>query len=1417
MEKKYILGLDLGTNSVGWALTDENYNVVKKQGKSLRGVRLFSEAKDCADRRSFRSNRRRMQRRKERLLLLKTLFAEEINKVDPYFLQRLEVSQAHDEDKPFEFTYTLFDGNFYNDKKFYKEYPTIYHLRKKLIYSNEKADIRHIYLALAHMIKYRGHFLFEGAKFSPLCEEDAKILFDELNERLALEPNNGKPIEIEFNKDIFEKMVEINNNARGISKLKEEWAQLLKVKEFKIVKDVIIPLMAGGKVAIDKIADFDDFSDIKTICCKDETFLENVETLISLFPQHENILECVKISKQLYDFFLLGKLLKSETYLSSAMVKRYDEHKVDLKKLKNYIKENLPDEYFNVFRATKLAKGEDVLSNYPYYIGGNRTANEGVRLKHCSQDNFYSYIKKVLGLNNYTNSDKIEDPYLKEVYDKINSGTYLQRQNSSDNGVFPYQLNEIEMEIILNKQKQYYSFLNDVDDKYTTNDKIVSILKYKIPYYVGPLAGPKNEELNNFSWVVRTKEKIYPWNFNEVVNLDESAEAFIKRMLNKCTYLPSCDTLPKNSLVFSYFTVLNEINKIFVNGEFITYEQKIKLISDLYLHHRVITKKMLLKYFATTYGNDVSITTSHGKELEEVHSSLTSLYDFSNIFGLDFVKENLNMTEDIIRDIVLFTDKRILQERLRKKYGIKDESIINKIKTLNYVKYGTLSKELLLDLRAIDENGVVSDDSILSLMEKTNLNLMEVINKDEYGFLDSIKLFNEKHNVFGNIDRTPEGVKKYIDTLYVSPLLKRPLIQAYKIVEELEHIIKHPIDEYYIECTRGKEEIKAGKSNRKDSRYFYTLNLYNEAIKQAEGVEKERLSKLKDSLLKYETDQTAFKSDKIFLYFTQLGRCLYTGETINFDDLVNGDRYDIDHIYPQSIIKDDSFNNRVLVTSNANRAKSDKYPVPFESLSGNFNAHGYIKMLRKLNLISESKENRLLRTSPLSDDELFQFVNRQLVITNQGVKALVELLKHYKATEEFKPLIDYSRASDVSDFRKKYDILKCREVNNFHHAHDAYLNVVVGRVMHYYFKFVPGLEGISKLRSEGKTTNIAKIYDDYDNGGKENIKSGNYIIWDYKNTLSKVKNQIYNHYDIMVTTRTYCGNELFLKTTIEPASNYKEGNLLPRKQQEENLSFLSDSSKYGGFSSLSFGYYALVKSYDKKNNEIYSIEAVPNILSKDKLLQYFAEKGLRDPKIVIDKLKINTIIKHDDVRFCITGKTSNRLCVCNLRELNLNKHFYDISRKVCKSLKLLENLNNKKEYDLMEDEQLDLIVSFAKDKNDKKNKNNVLTRKECDELLDFLMEKCTNSIYKDYSIFEKLLNYVSNNRDIINNLKIGDYVITLCEILKLFKCNPATSNLEKIGMDKNAGKLRISKNINPKYEIISESITGFYTKILWKL
>ena len=167
---EYFLGIDAGTDSVGWAVTDENYNVLKFHGKAMWGGRLFEEANPAADRRAARTARRRQGRKVQRTKLLQELFAPEISKIDPAFFIRMADSKYHAEDKTEFQPNALFNDAGYTDKDFHKEYPTVYHLRRAFIEGKDIRDPRLLYLAVHHIINNRGHFLFEGMDLSKVTD-----------------------------------------------------------------------------------------------------------------------------------------------------------------------------------------------------------------------------------------------------------------------------------------------------------------------------------------------------------------------------------------------------------------------------------------------------------------------------------------------------------------------------------------------------------------------------------------------------------------------------------------------------------------------------------------------------------------------------------------------------------------------------------------------------------------------------------------------------------------------------------------------------------------------------------------------------------------------------------------------------------------------------------------------------------------------------------------------------------------------------------------------------------------------------------------------------------------------------------------------------------------------------------------------
>ena len=66
-KRDYYVGLDIGTDSVGYAVTYDDYSLVKYGGEPMWGTCVFESAKQCAERRGFRTARRRLNRIQQRV------------------------------------------------------------------------------------------------------------------------------------------------------------------------------------------------------------------------------------------------------------------------------------------------------------------------------------------------------------------------------------------------------------------------------------------------------------------------------------------------------------------------------------------------------------------------------------------------------------------------------------------------------------------------------------------------------------------------------------------------------------------------------------------------------------------------------------------------------------------------------------------------------------------------------------------------------------------------------------------------------------------------------------------------------------------------------------------------------------------------------------------------------------------------------------------------------------------------------------------------------------------------------------------------------------------------------------------------------------------------------------------------------
>ncbi len=1458
-EKKYYLGLDIGTDSVGFCVTDRDYNIVRKHkviqygdhsdyhGNHLWGSRLFDEAETAASRRMARESRRRYQRRKWRIILLQNIFKPEMDKIDPFFFDRLNNSAVHLEDRKEELRdqYLLFNED-YSDKDFYEEYPTIYHLRLDMInHPEKKFDLRLVYLAFAHMIKYRGNFLTEG-ELSSIGNDPSTVqrLFDELN---AIITSINEESELTAMSEIpcDDKIaVQIIDAFKRISKKGEIYDALVSKFNLTGMKSTdfrasVFKLISGSKIALGKLfADLEAEPEILKVSVDfaKEDFMDVDLPKLTDDIGAERISLIQKI-KEIYDLRILCHLLNGKKYVSEAMVGIYDSHKKQLAELKNLIRKYNPSKYSAFFRKMT---GKP---SYAGYIGYTDYNSKKITSNHMtSLDDLYKEIKTILPLDSFDKPDfvfKSETDFdeFKDIRDAIDAQSLLLRQNSKDNGVLPYQLNLIEMREILKNQGQYYPFLLEMDKDFNNPEKqsfkIESILKFKIPYYVGPLSD--DEGINKWVQKKQTGVKITPWNFHDVIDEEKTAQAFMENLKNYCTYLMNEPTLARHSLYYSMFILLNEMNKWYVNEAPIFTEDKAYLVKEVYFKVRKPSKKMIEEALKRKYGQSVKFASTNGLTNEEkgakdedFHANLSSWIDMLNPQGFSerLLHEPalIDKAEDIIYTIAMFEDKSLVRKSLEK-MGL-TAGQIKYFSGLKYDGWGKLSKKLLCGLKEEKVNnatGEVLEYSILDEMWLTNSNFMELYEKEGSAFKKQVEECNAA------LQEKPEDL---IDQEYTSPMMKRALRQTIKIVDELKRILHiDSFDSYFVESTRSEGEKKRTKSRKKqlqeilESAKKFKSEMDDEYFKSRI----ERLSKELEA-----RDEDELKGKRLFLYFMQLGRSVYTGEEISLDDLSK--EYDIDHIIPQSKVKDDSFTNTVLVERGVNNKKQDQYPIPKDILTNKGIA--WIRTLNSLSKLSsvplmpDMKMKRLLRSinKPLTDEDLSGFVKRQLVSTSQSVKAVCDVLKAIDP----KAKIVYSKAGLVSEFRAEFGLVKSRDLNDFHHAHDAYLNIVVGNVYNKVFSTGnPDTIRYRKEHFEGFNMDLGYIF-----RHDQRVYQKDTLIWkakrydengnelpDGKGTIDLVRKSL-GYHDIVVTRMmvTNVGKQgFFNKISIHSA---KAGDASYPLKTSGPFACEDYAKKYGGYSDLTNPYASLVKSEGKKGKTAYSLEYVPTIVRKSigsdqkKLEEYLVQNnGLKKPEILIEKLLKYTIVripteaengKKGMVRVAITGKTGNSLICINQTQLILPNQYVRIVKRISNLLGTNLSAGQKKD--------LTFLQKYGKEDIHIDKKNDI-TRKECEELFDYLVkESYTRPEFEGLPKLSPTIKKLKAKKEAFVELNTLDMAKTLSIMIKMLSCKSALGlNLNYLADDLPSafGNLVFSKMLTPGTQIIQTSTTGLFERVLF--
>jgi CRISPR-associated endonuclease Csn1 len=358
---------------------------------------------------------------------------------------------------------------------------------------------------------------------------------------------------------------------------------------------------------------------------------------------------------------------------------------------------------------------------------------------------------------------------------------------------------------------------------------------------------------------------------------------------------------------------------------------------------------------------------------------------------------------DLWHTIYSISDKEEFAKALKKKYNITDETIINGLYSIDFVKpgFGNKSAKSIRRILPYLQEGLKYSDAC------------------EYaGFRHSESLSKAENETRTLLDELPHINKNE---------LRQPIVE--KILNQMINVVNALMNEYgkfdsiRVELAR---ELKQSKDERN------TTFLQNEAMQRlnesiAKRLVSENINPTKRIIDKYKfifptkgcfDKRTGKFITKNFESLSTVNRCIYCGQSFSLSEALNGDGYEIEHILPRDLICDNSQNNKVLSCRKCNSIKSNKTAFDYMRTQDKNAFEAYLERVEswyKDGIISPAKRERLLLShedylerkrigKETDEDKKYweEFVSRQAgetqYISRESIRILKQCCRNVNAT-----------------------------------------------------------------------------------------------------------------------------------------------------------------------------------------------------------------------------------------------------------------------------------------------------------------------------------------------------------------------------------------------------------------------------------
>lgn len=477
----------------------------------------------------------------------------------------------------------------------------------------------------------------------------------------------------------------------------------------------------------------------------------------------------------------------------------------------------------------------------------------------------------------------------------------------------------------------------------------------------------------------------------------------IEKMVGKCTFEKEEKRASKATYTFELYNLWQKINSIGILQDGVkrrlTDDERNKLFALCHKTEKIDYKRIRKEL---EMGQDAlfSNLTYGRKEVEEVEAAkfqhLPVYHEMRKAFdkiSKNHVLQISNTQRDLIGTAITYykTDDKIQQALLEGNFSKEETNAILGMK--NFSKFGNLSIKAMQKVIPYLEKGLTYD---------------KACEQAGYDF--------RAHNVAEKKKYLPKLPQNTYDI--TSPVVKRAINQTIKVVNE---IIKRHGSPAAVNIELAREMSKSFKDRKRIEKEQKDNAAQNQRI----------YDEIKDTF--HVAQPSGQDIVKYKLWQEQDCKCVYTGQPIKAENLFVPGYYEVDHIIPYSISFDDSYTNKVLVLTKANRDKGNRIPMQYVADKEEYE-------IRVNTLIKNRAKREKLLKPILTEEDMGEMKQRSLQDTQFITRFMMNYIKDYLLFDEAydrKQRVTAVNGRVTAYMRKRWGINKVREDGDLHHSVDA--------------------------------------------------------------------------------------------------------------------------------------------------------------------------------------------------------------------------------------------------------------------------------------------------------------------------------------------------------------------------------------------